>query len=307
MKNENTYDPTKYIRGGDIIQTEKNNEKAKVDNKPRSRSTLNDRSQGNSTNKTKEVNEFDQIENKFSYDRKNSIYSVKQNVLETQQPNQTEMNENINNPYSQINLNNVSYAKNKYQQQPTTKRSNTSNMNNQNNNKNQNNFDFSNHQNNQMNNQFDFLQASNNNNVNNRNMNPVNNYPNFNFNQNNTNNNNINNSSINSNYNQGINYNPNANQNNHNKINNFDFGLIDFTNTNNLQQNINNANNAINFYQNNQSQIHTYGNQAINMNNNLNNVGIATGIPTTNFNFPKNNNEKPINNKNDDIFQDFFK
>jgi hypothetical protein len=43
------------------------------------------------------------------------------------------------------------------------------------------------------------------------------------------------------------------------------------------------------------------------MNNNLNNVGIATGIPTTNFNFPKNSNENPKNPKNDDIFKDFFK
>jgi hypothetical protein len=298
VKTENTYDPTKYIRGGDIIQTEKNNEKAKADNKPRSKSTLNDRSQGNSTNRTKEVNEFDQIENKFSYDRRNSIYNNKQNVQEPQQQNQTEINENINNPYAQINLNNnVSFAKNKYQQQSATKRSNTSNMCIPN--SNQNNFDFSNHQKNQMNNQFDFLRTSTTNNMNNRNMNPVNNHSNFNFNQNYNNNN--------SNINQGINYNQNTIQNNNNNMNNFDFGMIDFTNTNNLQQNINNANNAVNFYQNNQSQIHTFGNQAININNNLNNVGIATGIPTTNFNFPKNSNENPNNPKNDDIFKDFFK
>ena len=82
---------------------------------------------------------------------------------------------------------------------------------------------------------------------------------------------------------------------------------MDLTNSNNFQQNYNNVKNAANFYQNNQSAINSMGQNAINVNNNLNNYGISTGIPTTNLKFPTTNNQNKTSQKNDDIFKDFFR
>jgi hypothetical protein len=261
---------------------------------------LGERPTGNNTVRTKDSNDFDQIENKFSgLDNKKQSSYGKPSKQVVEEPEQTEMAENIQNPYAQTNLNsNISFAKNKYQQQSigANKRSHTPNQFVVNNN--QNNFDF-NRGSNQMNNnnQFDFLRNSNTNNFANIN----NNQPNFNFSQNSNNAPKLN---------QGTNFNQNVAGNN--KMGDFDFGMIDFTNSgNNLQQNVNNLNNGMNFYQNNQSQVHNMGNAAISMNNNLNTFGITTGIPTTNFNFPTNTNQNVNTNKkppqNNDIFSDFFK
>lgn len=274
-----------------MIKNDKFAEQSKQDVKPRSRSSIiQDRSPQIYPAKTKEITEFDQIENKFcNLDRKPSIQSKQ--VSNRQVIEEPEITENIENPYSQINLNNnISFAKNKYQQQQSpNKRCTSSNQYLQNNN-NQNESDF-----NRSNNQFS-NQNSNTTGINYGNT--QRNLPPFNPNQN------INNSN---NLNQGLNFNYNNKTNNNNNRNNFDFGLMDITNTNNLQQNYNNMNNAANFYQNNQSTINSMGQNALDMNNNLNNFGISTGVPTTNYKLPTTNTQNKTSQKNDDIFKDFFK
>ena len=236
-----------------------------------------------------EVTAFDKIENNYcNIDRKPTFISKqatsKQDMVES---DQCEIAESIKNPYAEINLNsNISSSKTKNQQQPQLP-SKRSNIPNQYFNNNENNFVFNNSNNlNSNNNNIDMNRTSNSNNMKNGNVQSI--LPTFDF--------------INSNnFNQG-------NSQNVNKNNNFDFGLSDFTNSNNLQQNYNNMNNALNYYQNNQYTINSLGQKSINMNNNLNNFGISTGIPTTNFKYPSYSEiQNKSSQKNDDIFKDFLK
>lgn len=300
VKSENTYDPTKYVRGGELIKKVNPIDQSKQEVKPRSKSSIIDRAPQNYTVKSNEVSEFDQIENKFgNFERKYTIPSKQEVIRNVQEENEeTQMAEKIQNPYAQINLNsNISFTKNKYQQEQMPSRNKKITRTNQipqNNDNNINNFDFNNFsrsslQNNNLNN-FDINQSNNQNLGNSKNS-----IPSSNSNQNN---------SINNNFSQGLNFNYQVKNNN---SNNFDFGLMDLTNSNNFQQNYNNVKNAANFYQNNQSAINSMGQNAINVNNNLNNYGISTGIPTTNLKFPTTNNQNKTSQKNDDIFKDFFR
>jgi len=339
VKPEYTYDPTKYIRGGDlIVKPEKMNKKESDDKgKQRAKSTITPPIK--QREEVKEINEFDRIENQYyKNNQKNSFYAGKAksnyNISKTGQvpqyeDQQIENNETMNNPYAQINLgpknikepvrnynnNNInnSYYQPQVQQgqmqpqpQPQIQQARLSNSNNQMN------FDFD---------QMDFNSGkgfnNNNNNINNmnssssigkvvypnapnQNQSQSNNIPNFDFIGNNFSSKGTNINNTNIINNQGNNQNRGQNNNNFN----------DFFNMDNMNQNINNVNAGLNFYQNNQTQIN---NTAKNLNQLNQNYGIVSGIPTgINPIMGMNNNQNINNNKNNqhnnnDIFSDFFK
>ena len=171
VKSENTYDPTKYVRGGELIKKVNPIDQSKQEVKPRSKSSIIDRAPQNYTVKSNEVSEFDQIENKFgNFERKYTIPSKQEVIRNVQEENEeTQMAEKIQNPYTQINLNsNISFTKNKYQQEQMPSRNKKITRTNQipqNNDNNINNFDFNNFsrsslQNNNLNN-FDINQSNN--------------------------------------------------------------------------------------------------------------------------------------------------